>query len=769
MQENQLDAQTHMQMIENTTLLHSDVESQKSLLTEEVEKSSDLFSPLSHPNTKPVADLDVVNTSSESQHMEVEDVSEMNTQNPAAQPSVESVHIPEISLEDNAKQTVEESFQLNENGDTTQLEETLISQQRVEPDPTSIALVETAECKHSQIPSNVSSNVNHVSALDINCSNLEENEELKLHAPLEMKTYMSHDIQNHQNNQTNKLTNEETSSKLIESVKSSVERENEGVSLSKVSKDEESSSEDEGFFGLKRKVRGVRSRSQAKISSEELDDVSESEQRSSAKQVFEEVPQELHSVSTETCQPGLFMETTKPCDEPVDKSPENNETVCKNQTSSTEDILGGGDSEKLQTPVETNEKSYQHTDEMSVDDLSSGIESLDSNIYNHKAITRGSTEDCLEDVSTLCHITPDPETSNSIERAGTISHVSHLDTKASVTSPLHLSLGKVRTEMGPPLPPVVMPLTATPPRFVSHHTPSKPTRLTSEAPKPTSVPAIDPALPDASKMSPCLTTPSPSCGVPSSPLQFGSATPKHAVPVPGRLPSSALSSSPPAASQENSMQMLDTMYPELSARARTLNILRGNVNLNRSANENGASPTSVNQISGNKTISSSSTAFTKTEQKPKRTGVNVLLPKSAKRLRLDNCSPAPAVVSPAKQVTDHQPVLNSAEPPREIPNNLKIEEKPDAKKNDIQISEALAKIGISCFEVLPVVKSHVFLGRISQEPILIDEEKAVIAEFCVNQVSTSALHVLQLSVLRTSLTFSSCFFSPQQKTSCLPF
>ncbi len=207
--------------------------------------------------------------------------------------------------------------------------------------------------------------------------------------------------------------------------------------------------------------------------------------------------------------------------------------------------------------------------------------------------------------------------------------------------------------MGPPLPPVVMPLTATPPRFGKHHTPLKTyfsiLKITTEEPTMPSVPVFDSALPDGSKMSPCLTTPSPSCGVPSSPLQFGSATPKHAVPVPGRLPLSALSSSPPAASQENSMQMLDTMYPELSARARTLNILRGNVNLTRAGNENGTSPPPVNQISGNKTISSSSTAFTKTEQKPKRTGVNILLPKSAKRLRLDNCSPAPpGVASPAE-------------------------------------------------------------------------------------------------------------------------
>ncbi|XP_056617819.1 little elongation complex subunit 1 isoform X2 [Triplophysa dalaica] len=758
--ENHLEAQSDIQMIKNTTSLHSDVKSQKSLLDREVEKSYDHFSPFTHLNPKPVADLDVVNTSSESQHMEVEDVSEINkTLNPTAQLGVENLHTLESSLEDDAKQTVEESFLLNENGDTTQLEETLISQQHVEPDPTSIALVETAECKHFQRQSNVSlmSNLNRVKTNDVNCSKLEENEELKSHAPLEIRTvaHISHDIQNNQNRQTNKLTNEDTSSMLIESGKGSDERKNEGISPFKISKDEESSSEDEGFFGLKRKVRGVRSRSEAKISSEEQDDVSESVQRSSAKQLFEDEHQGLHSESTETCQSGLSTETISHDDEQEAKPPDNKTTISKSQSSSSEDIHGADDSENLQnTSLQTNDKSHQNV-EMSVDDLSSGIESLESNVYNHKVTSRDSAEDCPEDISTMCHITPDPETSNSSEKDGTISLVPDLDTKTSLTPPLYFSLGRVRTEMGPPLPPVVMPLTATPPRIARHHTPSKPTRLASDAPKspekPTSVPAIDSALSDASKMSPCLTTPSPSCGVPSSPLQFGSATPKHAVPVPGRLPTSALSSSPPAASQENSMQMLDTMYPELSARARTLNILRGNVNLNRSGNENGASPTSVNQISGNKTISSSSTAFTKTEQKPKRTGVNMLLPKSAKRLRLDNCSPAPGVVSPAEQVTVHQPALYSAEPPQEIQNNLKINEKPDAKKNgkQLQISQALAKIGISCFEVLPVVKSHVFLGRISQEPILIDEEKAVIADFCKDQSSMEDLMSAILTKLKT--------------------
>ncbi|XP_062848701.1 little elongation complex subunit 1 [Trichomycterus rosablanca] len=294
------------------------------------------------------------------------------------------------------------------------------------------------------------------------------------------------------------------------------------------------------------------------------------------------------------------------------------------------------------------------------------------------------------------------------------------------------SIGKVRIEMGPPLPPAVLPLTATPPRFGKHHTPNRPIGQPSwsstEGPfslTQQSISSPSSGLQDQAKMSPSLNTPSPTCGVPSSPLQFGSATPKHAVPVPGRLPSSALNSTSPSTSQENSMQMLDTMYPELSAQARTLNILRGN--LGRPGNESGPSPPSVNPISGNKTINSSSTAFTKTEQKQKRIGANVLLPKSAKRLRLDTCSPDPAafnVTPPAQQD------LSS--------NNQEQKRETDVKMNDkqSQLRDAFEKLERSCFDVLPVIKSHVFLGRISQIPALRDEEKDVISEFCSNQSST---------------------------------
>ncbi|XP_016402594.1 little elongation complex subunit 1-like, partial [Sinocyclocheilus rhinocerous] len=63
---------------------------------------------------------------------------------------------------------------------------------------------------------------------------------------------------------------------------------------------------------------------------------------------------------------------------------------------------------------------------------------------------------------------------------------------------------------------------------------------------------------------------------------------------------------------------------------------------------------------------------------------------------------------------------------------------------------------MSCFDVLPVVKSHVFLGRISQVPILIDEEKAVIADFCLNRSSAEKLMSAILTKLKTEKSILSC-------------
>ncbi|XP_042596442.1 little elongation complex subunit 1 isoform X2 [Cyprinus carpio] len=765
----------HKAILQNNTQLEpSDIEDQKSLLKEEVEESSVLLSPDSHAKVVVSADY-IGKTLSDSHHMEVEDVFDVmhgcmgSTPGQTAKSGIVYGHSVESSLENDSAQTAVGIPMMNQNDERTELEDTKTNNnlkgllENSETELVHTNSVHSAECETVQVQPNVplASNVKRISTLYVNFSKSDsvENKTSKSSVPLEMKT-VADDIQSRLAEKADQ--SEEDNLNPTEYQKSLDVRKNGGACSSRPSKDEESSSEDEGFFGLMRKVRGVHSRSEGKIPLEELDHVSRNNQCSSAKQMVKDELQEFLSENRALSHSGLSTVIMESEDEKDSECPENDKTV-QNECKLLSHKIKFKDTKEneLESPrktlVQMKNESYQQVDGMPANTHSPGVEIVVSDIYNNKEISGDSAVDSLEDTKTPCQDTLDPEYTT-FEKGGSISLVPGLNTKTHITPISCLSLGRVRTEMGPPLPPVVMPLTATPPKFGKHHTPLKPTsvssRLQTEEPTMPSVPVFDSALPDESKMSPCLTTPSPSCGVPSSPLQFGSATPKHAVPVPGRLPSSALSSSPPAASQENSMQMLDTMYPELSARARTLNILRGNVNLTRAGNENGTSPPPVNQISGNKTISSSSTAFTKTEQKPKRTGVNILLPKSAKRLRLDNCSPAPpGVASPAEQLMDHQTVIKreSIKSNQEILSNQEDQRIEKDKTNDIncQISEVLAKVGLSCFDVLPVVKSHVFVGRISQVPILIDEEKAVIAEFCVNQSSAEKLISAILTKLKT--------------------
>ncbi|XP_028836113.1 little elongation complex subunit 1 isoform X2 [Denticeps clupeoides] len=283
------------------------------------------------------------------------------------------------------------------------------------------------------------------------------------------------------------------------------------------------------------------------------------------------------------------------------------------------------------------------------------------------------------------------------------------------------SVNNVCAEMGPPLRPLLLPLINTPPRQRRPESSSKAVGEKTDAP----------AAMSAQEGSPVLSIKS----VPSSPLQFGSATPEHAVPVPGRLPVSVVSASSPGNSQENSMQILDTMYPELSAQARTLNILRGNVNLARSTTENRPSVMNPDShITGFKRINSLSTAFTKTEHQGKRTTVNMLLPRSAKKLCLDGFHGSAPTCQPS------QPLADSTQPSSEpkgqsVPFNAKTQVIPERLDTDViwnkrsVIEQAIAKMTSSCFDVLPVVKSHVFLKRISAVPILRDEEKETVSDF----------------------------------------
>ncbi|XP_041104387.1 little elongation complex subunit 1-like isoform X2 [Polyodon spathula] len=375
------------------------------------------------------------------------------------------------------------------------------------------------------------------------------------------------------------------------------------------------------------------------------------------------------------------------------------------------------------------------------------------------------------------------------------------------------SINRVRTEMGPPLRPLLPPLLVTPPRFLKSISPPMSTCSRSSFPSPspmedlvsplreTPIPPLMSPLSDRLKhKSPLLATPSPSDitknrRIQSSPLQFCAATPKHAVPVPGRLPPSTMNAinSSPGIPQENSVRILDTMYPELSARARTLNILKGNIQLDRCASGVGnIVPGPVNQISGFKAINSSTTAFTKTgkacetenscfrqvterlssmglpDQVWKRPGVNLHLPKSAKRLRLDNDSPVSERANlPVASLEDSENNMNKDELLKDLqgslaqPVDIKSSEmlKSQTSPTEEAISKAFEKIAKCCFDLMPVIRSHVHVGNISRVPILRDEEKEVIHEFCVvNKHLAEGLLVAILTKLKTEkMSMKSCY------------
>ncbi|NXQ47479.1 ICE1 protein, partial [Catharus fuscescens] len=359
-------------------------------------------------------------------------------------------------------------------------------------------------------------------------------------------------------------------------------------------------------------------------------------------------------------------------------------------------------------------------------------------------------------------------------------------------------INKIREEIGPPLPPLLLPLVATPPKTACTVSPVTSSTSQSSLLSPLHdlisplcetpiLPLLSPLTDTPTVKSALLfSPPSPSemavgRRIRSSPLKFCSSIPKHALPVPGRLPLFPAVSAGPGAPQENSVKILDTMYPELSARARTLNILKGNIQLNRCAFSDSQSLLGpVSQTGGFKAIASTSTAFVKAgsnlksdsskdEDKDvqnqqlfsrssnhleKRTLVQASMPRSAKRLRLDSEPPRMepsdiSAVQNTKNTTisemqeafhDKSYEISDSSQSSNLEESLPVKKDPDCQK----ISLALKKVAESCFDLLPVIKGHVHVGNISKIPVMRDEEREVVCEFAIKNkhLAESLLHVI---------------------------